>query len=72
MPDEYCIGKIIEINEKERRHNLSDAEIDVIAERLQSKMYEQIGKSVIAKLFWLVGVISVSVYVYLTHFYPKI
>lgn len=72
MPDEYCIGKIIEINEKERRHNLSDAEIDVIAERLQSKMYEQIGKSVIAKLFWFVGVISVSVYVYLTHFYPKI
>lgn len=72
MPDEHCIEKIIKLNDEERRSRLTDEEIDIIASRIQNKMYEQIGKNVVAKLFWLVGIASVSVWAFVTHIYPKL
>ena len=44
--------------------NLSEAEMDAIAERAADrairKMYEQIGKSVAQKVYWAVGIVVVG------------
>ena len=44
--------------------NLSEAEMDAIAERAADrairKMYEQIGKSVAQKVYWFIGVAVVG------------
>jgi hypothetical protein len=53
--------------------NLTEDQIEEIAERaaeramakLTDHMYKQVGKSVVSKLFWLVGVISVGLYLWL-------
>lgn len=65
MPDENCIKEIIKINDTERRSRLTDDEIEIIADRIQSKMYEHIGKNVVSKLFWITGIVTVSIGVYL-------
>lgn len=65
MPDENCIKEIIKINDTERRSRLTDDEIEIIADRIQSKMYEHIGKNVVSKLFWIIGIVTVSIGVYL-------
>jgi hypothetical protein len=52
---------------------LTEEQIEEIAERaaeramrkLTDQMYKQVGKSVISKLFWIVGVISVGLYMWL-------
>lgn len=56
---------------------LTEAQIEQIAERAAKKaaekvmkdltdhMYRQVGKSVVSKLFWIVGVISVGLYMWL-------
>jgi ribosome recycling factor len=52
---------------------LTEDQIEEIAERaaeramqkLTDHMYKQVGKSVISKLFWIVGVISVGLYLWL-------
>lgn len=64
MPDKECIDKI-EQDLRDRRKKISDDELDLIAERLENRMYENIGKSVVSKFFWIVGVITVSVGAYL-------
>jgi hypothetical protein len=53
--------------------NLTEDQIEEIAERaaeramakLTDHMYKQVGKSVVSKLFWIVGVISVGLYLWL-------
>ena len=44
--------------------NLSEAEMDAIAERAADrairKMYESIGKSVAQKVYWAIGIVVVS------------
>ena len=44
--------------------NLSEAEMDAIAERAADrairKMYEQIGKSVAQKIYWAIGIVIVG------------
>jgi hypothetical protein len=44
--------------------NLSEAEMDAIAERAADrairKMYEQIGKSVAQKVYWAIGIVVVG------------
>jgi hypothetical protein len=44
--------------------NLSEAEMDAIAERAADraieKVYEQIGKSVAQKVYWFIGVVVVG------------
>ena len=44
--------------------NLSEAEMDAIAERAADrairKMYEQIGKSVAQKMYWAIGIVVVG------------
>lgn len=52
---------------------LTEEQIEEIAERaaeramrkLTDHMYKQVGKSVVSKLFWIVGVISVGLYMWL-------
>jgi hypothetical protein len=52
---------------------LTEEQIEEIAERaaeramakLTDHMYKQVGKSVVSKLFWIVGVISVGLYLWL-------
>ena len=52
---------------------LTEDQIEEIAERaaeramqkLTDHMYKQVGKSVVSKLFWIVGVISVGLYLWL-------
>lgn len=56
---------------------LTEEQIEQIAERAAKKaaekvmkdltdhMYRQVGKSVVSKLFWIVGVISVGLYMWL-------
>ena len=52
---------------------LTEEQIEEIAERaaeramakLTDHMYKQVGKSVVGKLFWIVGVISVGAYMWL-------
>lgn len=52
---------------------LDDAEIDKIAERaaikamtkMTNNLYQQIGKGVVNKMMWMVGVITVGVWLYL-------
>jgi hypothetical protein len=53
------------MSENDYPHGLSDAAIDIIAERAAEKaiqkVYEQIGKSVAQKIFWFIGVAVVGV-----------
>lgn len=52
---------------------MTEEQIEEIAERAAEKavtkltdhMYKQVGKSVVNKLFWIVGVISVGLYLWL-------
>lgn len=54
---------------------LTEDQIEEIAERaaeramqkLTDHMYKQVGKSVVSKFFWIVGVISVGLYLWLKH-----
>jgi hypothetical protein len=60
---------------KERRVtiSLSDEEIELIAEKAAEKavakmtatVYQEVGKGVINKIFWIIGVSAVGVYVFL-------
>lgn len=55
----------------ERREvlNLSEEQIDFIAEkaatkavsRMTGKMYEEVGKTIISKFFWLVGLLAIGI-----------
>jgi hypothetical protein len=53
----------------QQQTTLTEEQIEEIAERAMRKltdhMYKQVGKSVISKLFWIVGVISVGAYLWL-------
>lgn len=57
MPDDDCL---------KRRTGMSDEELDIIAAKLESRMYANIGKSVVNKFFWIVGLAATAVYIYLT------
>jgi len=50
-------------------NGLSDAEIDDIAERAAEraleKVYLEVGRSIVRRLFWLVGVLALSVLIVL-------
>lgn len=56
----------------ERQTWLNDEQIDEIAERaadlavkkLTENAYKAVGKSIIEKLFWIVGVLTVAVYLW--------
>ena len=67
----------MEYNGPERRKEvqLSDEQIDVIAEKAAEKAvkkltedaYKAIGKSVLEKLFYIVGVLATAAYFWLEH-----
>ena len=57
MPDAACL--------EERRSKISEAELDAIAERLEQRLYENIGKGVVNRFLWIVGIITISVLTYL-------
>lgn len=48
---------------------LTEAEVELLVERVCERVmvnfYSQIGKSVVNKMFWLVGVIAVSIAIWL-------
>lgn len=56
---------------EERREilNLSEEQIDFIAEkaaskavaRMTGKMYEEVGKTIVSKFFWLTGLLAVGI-----------
>jgi hypothetical protein len=50
-------------------HPLSDAQIEVIAEkaatRALEKIYAEVGQNVLRKLFWIVGLVTVSLALFL-------
>ena len=50
--------------------HLTEAEIDLIAERAAEKaivkVYEQIGRSVAQKVFWFLGVVAVGMIMFAT------
>lgn len=54
--------------------HLTDAQIDEIAEKAADKavakmttiIYQEVGKGVVNKLLWVIGVIAVAVYSFLT------
>jgi len=54
-----------------RSHIIPEELIDHIAEkaaeRALEKVYSQVGKSVVTKLLWIVGAISLAVFAWLTH-----
>ncbi len=54
-------------NTNERREVMSEEVLDAIAARLEQRMYEQIGKGVVRRFLWVVGIISISVLTYLEH-----
>ena len=62
-----------EYNGKERRKfaGLSDEEIEHIAdkaaERAIEKVYTEVGRGVLKKLAWIVGVVIISALVWLSH-----
>jgi len=57
--------------DSERREvlNLNEDQIDYIAEkaaakavaRMTGKMYEEVGKTIVSKFFWLVGLLAVGI-----------
>ena len=55
--------------ERRREASLTDEQIEAIAERAAEKaierVYTQIGKSVVTKFIWLVGVVSLALYAWL-------
>jgi hypothetical protein len=51
---------------QERRKPLTDAEIEIIKAQLLNSIYADIGKSVVKKLLWLIGVISSTALITLT------
>lgn len=57
-------------NERRLRPSLSEEEIDTIAERAAAKVIQKIqtevGKGVLSKILWIVGVISISAYIWLS------
>ena len=59
MPDAQCL--------EERRNKMSEEELNAIAEKLEQRMYQNIGKGVVSRFLWIVGIISISVLTYLEH-----
>jgi hypothetical protein len=57
---------------KENEKCLTEADIDRIAEkaanRALEKVYAEVGKSVSKKLMWIMGVVSISLIVWLSSF----
>jgi|TARA_R110002072_G_scaffold69056_1_gene167599 hypothetical protein len=57
---------------KENENCLTEADIDRIAEkaadRALEKVYAEVGKSVSKKLMWIMGVVSISLIVWLSSF----
>lgn len=57
-------------NERRASVNLSDEQIESIAERAAEKaierVYMEIGKSVVRKTLWLIGVVAVGGWLYLS------
>lgn len=57
---------------KENERCLTEADIDRIAEkaadRALEKVYAEVGKSVSKKLMWIMGVVSISLIVWLSSF----
>ena len=57
---------------KENQKCLTEADIDRIAEkaanRALEKVYAEVGKSVSKKLMWIMGVVSISLIVWLSSF----
>ncbi len=57
-------------------NNLSDEQIDAIAEKAAEKavekmtsyIYREVGKSVVSKLFYIVGALVIGTYVYVKNF----
>lgn len=64
MPDNECIDQI-EKKLTERRAKLDEAELDRIADRLEQRIYENIGKGVVRRSLWIIGVMTISVATYL-------
>lgn len=60
-----------DVTERRKFAGLSEEEIEHIADkaadRALEKVYTEVGKSVLKKLAWIVGVIIVSVMVWLAH-----
>lgn len=61
------------MNPKSDFASLTEEQIEEIAERaaeramkkLTDHMYKEVGRSVVSKLFWIIGVISVGLYLWL-------
>lgn len=60
-------------DENTKTHSLTDAEIDQIAERAAHKAFETmttrvfifVGKGLLERLFWIIGIITLSMYFWL-------
>jgi hypothetical protein len=44
---------------------LTDRQIDAIAERVETRLYARVGRKVVEKIFWAVGICVVAVAVWL-------
>lgn len=45
---------------------LSDAEIDAIAEKVETRFYSRVGRKVVDKLIWFLGFVIVGLFVFLS------
>jgi hypothetical protein len=60
-------------NKNEASVTLTDAQVDAIAEKAADKavakitanFYQEVGKGVVTKIMWLIGVVAVGIYFYL-------
>ena len=66
MPDADCMTKIIDELD-ERCKKMSAEELDEIANHLEQRVYQNIGRGVVNRLLWIIGLLAVSVFAYLEH-----
>ena len=66
MPDAKCIDDIAD-KIIEKRAKMTDEELDAIAERLEQRIYQSIGKGIVNRFLWVVGILTVSILTYLDH-----
>lgn len=67
MTHPYDAGDVHPPPETERHVviTLTDAQIEVIAERVESRFYQRVGKKVVEKALWLLGIVLVGLVVFL-------
>ena len=59
------------MNHPERRKGLSEQEMDAIVQKVIDKVAAEVGKSVIRKVWWAVGIVSLGLVYWFKDHWPK-